>query len=98
MFVVVFTAEISTLDDAYQETADRMRALAFERYGCLGFNAVTEGRQEIAVSYWPNLSAIAEWRKNAEHLAAQKQGQSKWYRHYKVEVAEVVRQYDSQKN
>ena len=58
MFAVVFKAEINELDDTYAVMAAYMRNLAIEKYGCIEFTAVTEGNQEIAISYWENQAQI----------------------------------------
>jgi heme-degrading monooxygenase HmoA len=93
MFAVVFRAEINALDDTYRVMAARMRELAIKKYGCLEFTAVTEGNQEIAISYWENEAHIRAWKNDAEHLVAQQRGQSEWYASYRVQVMEVVREY-----
>ena len=98
MFAVIFTATIKQQDDEYLVTAERMRQIAMRDYGCLEFIASTEGDLEIAISYWPNLEAIRQWRQNAEHLKAQALGKSKWYGDYHVQVVEVVREYHSRKS
>jgi len=58
-----------------------------------GFTSCSEGNKEIAISYWPSLEAIKGWKKDIEHLQAQKLGKEKWYSAYQVEVVEVLRQY-----
>ena len=93
MYAVIFKAEINKLDKSYSETAQRMRELAINKYGCTEFVAVTEGTQEIAISYWKNQEQIKEWKLDAEHLVAQELGRSIWYKSYKVEVVEVIREY-----
>ena len=50
MFVVIFRARVRQFDAEYSAMAARMRELAFSQFGCLAFNATTEGDQEIAVS------------------------------------------------
>ena len=70
MYAVIFKAKINRLDKAYYEMAVRMRELATGKYGCTEFVSVTEGEQEVAISYWKNLSDINEWKQNAEHLVA----------------------------
>ncbi|TDR75022.1 hypothetical protein [Photobacterium lutimaris] len=52
MFAVIFRAKTGNQDSQYAEMVAVMRELAFEKYGCLDFIAVTEGEQEIAMSYW----------------------------------------------
>ena len=96
-YAVIFRAEIRKLDDEYAAMAARMRELAIAEYGCVEFLAVTEGRREVAISYWDSEAQIKNWKQNAEHLVAQKNGRNKWYRSYAVEVVEVVRSYTSEK-
>ena len=93
MYAVIFRAEINELDEAYAKTATRLRDLAKKIYGCVEFTAVSEGNQEIAISYWKNLDQIKAWKQDPEHRAAQKMGRSKWYKSYQVQVVEVIRDY-----
>ncbi len=93
MYAVIFRAEINERDEAYAEMAARMRDLALNKYGCVEFTAVTEGRQEIAISYWDNQEQIKAWKQDAEHRTAQKLGRSKWYKSYRVQVVEIIRDY-----
>ena len=93
MYAVIFRAEINELDEAYAETAARLRDLAINKYGCVEFTAMSEGSQEIAISYWKNLDQIKAWKQDPEHLTAQKMGRSKWYKSYQVQVVEVIRFY-----
>ena len=95
MYAVIFKAEINKLDKDYSDTAQRMRQLAMEKYGCTDFIAVTEGSYEIAISYWEHQEQIIAWKQDAEHLVAQELGSSTWYTSYKVEVVEVMREYTS---
>ncbi len=93
MYAVVFRAEINKLDETYVTMAARMRELAMEKYGCLEFTAVTEGNQEMAISYWENQAQIKAWKNDVEHQVAQQRGQAEWYRSYRVQVMEVIREY-----
>ena len=93
MYAVIFRAEINELDEDYAETAARLRDLAFDKYGCVEFTAVSEGNREIAISYWDSLTQIKAWKQNPEHRTAQKMGRSKWYKSYQVQVVEVIRDY-----
>ena len=89
MYAVIFKATTNKLDESYFSTAKRMRELAIE-YGCKEFTAVTEGLQEVAISYWDSLEQIKAWKANSEHIKAQELGKSKWYSDYKVEIVEVI--------
>ncbi len=93
MYAVIFKAKVGQQNDEYLKTVGIMRELAFEKYGCLDFIAVTEGEQEIAISYWDNMEAIREWKNDPEHTLAQRKGQEAWYQSYTVQVVEIKREY-----
>ena len=89
---VIFTAQRSLSgDDIYDITADRMVLLARRQPGFLGVESVRgDDGIGITVSYWVDRDAIANWRQQAEHLAAQALGRQEFYEWYRVRVAEVV--------
>ncbi len=93
MFAVIFKAKTGKLDPQYSETVAAMRELAFNEYNCQDFLAVTEGDQEIAISYWLSESDIKNWHNDSRHAVAQKLGKEKWYASYSVEVVEIKRRY-----
>jgi heme-degrading monooxygenase HmoA len=91
MFAVIFKATVAELDDEYLHTAQRLKDLAFDKYGCQDFVSVTEGNEEIAISYWETEQQIREWKNDPEHRRAQRMGRDKWYQSFSVEVCEVIR-------
>jgi heme-degrading monooxygenase HmoA len=93
MFVVIFRARIRDYDAAYADMAARMRELALAEFGCLEFHALSEGREEIALSYWPSEESIRAWKAHPEHVLAQQAGRERWYETYSVQVARVTREY-----
>lgn len=93
MFVVIFRARVRQTDNEYSQVAARMRELALGQFGCLEFTAVTEGSNEIALSYWPSEEHIRAWRAHSEHVLAQQLGRQRWYDSYIVQVAEITRDY-----
>lgn len=93
MYAVIFRATVGEQDQSYFDTAQAMREIAINEYGCLEFVAVTEGDQEIAISYWQNQQDIRRWREDPRHQLAQQQGQASWYKDYRVEVVEITRSY-----
>ena len=86
MYAVIFKAQIKTQDPTYASTAERLRELALQEYGCLEFTSTTQGSREIAISYWPSKTHIQAWKNNAEHQQAQALGKSGWYESYQVEI------------
>jgi len=93
MLVVIFRATINQLDAEYSATAERMRDLALTEFGCLAFHSISEGSEEITLSYWPDDASIRRWRAHPEHLEAQRTGKDRWYESYSVDVAKVERAY-----
>ena len=94
-YAVIFTSLRAADDDgAYARMAERMVAAAAQQPGYLGMESArgADGLG-ITVSYWDSAEAIAAWRANAEHLAAQALGKRSWYEHYEVRVAKVERAY-----
>ncbi|NOX43196.1 MAG: antibiotic biosynthesis monooxygenase [Gammaproteobacteria bacterium] len=93
MYAVIFTAKVDGQDEEYSRVAKHLKKLALEKYGCLEFVSVTEGGNEIAISYWENEEQIKVWKNDSEHILAQDLGRTKWYESYKVQVVEVIREY-----
>ncbi len=94
MYAVIFRAKVAGMDKEYSRTAERMRQRAIEKYGCTEFVSVSEGDEEISISYWETQEQINAWKNDVGHLAAQESGKSKWYSWYKVQVVEIVREYE----
>jgi heme-degrading monooxygenase HmoA len=46
----------------------------------------------ITLSYWDSLESIQAWKRDAEHLEAQRLGREHWYESYALRVAKVDRQ------
>ena len=92
-YAVIFTSvRAPGDDDAYANMADAMAALAAQQPGYLGMESAREGLG-ITVSYWASLEAIAAWKRNAEHLVAQKHGREKWYAAFHTRICKVEREY-----
>lgn len=93
MIVVIFRATVSQLNEEYYEMARHLRELALSQYNCHEFKAVSDGTEEIALSYWESEDDIKAWKNNADHIIAQQLGRSEWYESYIVEIAEIKRSY-----
>lgn len=93
-YAVIFSSLRTDGDAGYAQMADRMVELAAQQPGFLGAES-TRGADGfgITVSYWASTEAIAAWKTNAEHLAAQAMGILAWYAHYEMRVAKVERAY-----
>lgn len=93
-YVAVFTTVRSDDQDGYRETDARMEELVKEIPGYLGMDhAQTPGGLGITVGYFRDGDALARWRSDAEHRAAQRRGREQWYRSYTLHVAKVERSH-----
>jgi heme-degrading monooxygenase HmoA len=93
-YAVIFTSTRTDVDDGYGAMAELMESLGSQQPGFLGIeSARTENGLGITVSYWESEEAIANWRRHAEHRAAQTKGRSTWYREFVTRVAKVERSY-----
>lgn len=90
MIVVIFKATFAESDDEYFHTAERLKELALTKYGCEDFVSVTQGNEEIAISYWQTMQQIRDWKNDPEHRRAQILGREKWYKSFNVEICEIV--------
>lgn len=95
-FAVIFTSERTAVSDGYAEMSDRMVELAQQQPGYLGHESARDSLG-ITVSYWESLEAIRDWKKNTEHLFAQRKGREDWYAHYKTRICKVERDYGFEK-
>jgi len=94
-YAVIFTNQASATPEGYDEMAAKMAELAAEQDGYLGLESTRDvDGLAITVSYWQDEAAIAAWRANVKHAAAQAFGKSNWYAHYVLRVARVERAYD----
>ena len=91
-YAAIFTSVRTAGDNGYAEMAKRMLELAEEQDGFLGVESVRDDDIGITVSYWTSLEAIEKWKRNAEHLEAQRRGRDKWYQAYHLRVAKVTRE------
>jgi heme-degrading monooxygenase HmoA len=92
VYVVIFKATIRSpdvLNATYLEMAKKLREKAMREYGCLDFASACEGSEEIALSYWQSMDDIPRWKRDPEHLEAQKIGKERWYTSYQVEIATI---------
>lgn len=95
MYALIFTATMNGKDSEYSSTAEKMSDLAFTKYGGKDFTSCTEGSYEIAISYWESKEQIKAWKNDPEHKSVQQTGAGKWYKSYKVQVVELLGEYES---
>ncbi|WP_367573891.1 antibiotic biosynthesis monooxygenase [Streptomyces griseoaurantiacus] len=93
-YVAVFSTVRTADQDGYRETDARMEELVRDVPGFLGMDhAQTPGGLGITVGYFRDADALAAWRRDAEHRAAQRRGREQWYERYTLHVAKVERSH-----
>ena len=94
LFAVIFSSKRSQDIEGYGAMTDRMVELASAQPGFVGIESARGADGfGITVSYWSSLEAIARWKANAKHRAAQEQGKSRFYERYSVRICSVERSY-----
>lgn len=95
-YVVAFSSQRNADDEAgYGDMAARMVELALQQDGFLGIESARESTGfGITNSYWRDEESIRQWKRNVDHLTAQKQGRAQWYEVYAIRIARVERAYD----
>lgn len=93
-YTVVFTSvRAPGHDDEYRAMATNMVELAHTMPGFLGVDLARDGHLGITVSYWTDEASILHWKRQSDHIQAQKWGRATFYLHYTVTVAKVERSY-----
>ena len=91
-YAVIFTSTRTEGDNGYTDMSRRMEDMVRQQPGYLG-HETARSEIGITVSYWKSLQAIAQWKRNAEHVLAQQKGMTEWYSGYKVRICKVEREY-----
>jgi len=95
---VIFTSQRAQStgddDDGYAAMAEAMDRQAAAQPGYLGIESARGADGfGITVSYWRSVADARAWKGVSEHLAAQRLGRERWYRMFRVRIAEVAREY-----
>ena len=94
-YAVIFVSNRTDADHGgYEAMANEMVRLARAQPGFIDMVSVrgSDG-VGITVCYWESAEAIAAWKRNVDHSAAQEQGRASWYSSYAVTIAKVERCY-----
>ena len=97
MYVVIFRSTRSIENsDLYSEWSEKMEQLVACEPGYQSHFSFRdrETREGVTVSYFDSEDSVRRWHQNAEHIEAQELGKTHFYLSFKVEVAEIKRQYE----
>ena len=97
MIVVIFELEPHAgQSDHYFEWAGALQASLMDVDGFVSierFESVGQPGRYLSLSFWRDEAAVRQWRSMAAHRAAQVEGRSRIFAHYRLREAEVIRDY-----
>ena len=101
MVVVIFEFEIDSVGrERYLELATILREEVEKIEGFVSvkrFENIHEPGCFVSISTWEDMEAAREWKEHVEHSSAQKEAKSTGiFKHYRIRVAEVIRDYSSE--
>lgn len=98
MMVVIFeVVPVAGRAGEYFELAKELAAeleridgfIAVER-----FQSLSDPSRYLSLSTWRDEAAVAAWRRQLDHRAAQAKGKSGIFKDFRIRVAQVIRDYD----
>jgi len=97
MYAVIF--EVEPEPERLQDYLDIAASLRLELENIDGFisierfKSLSQDGKILSLSFWRDEEAIARWRRQEQHHAAQRMGRDRIFRDYRIRVAAVVRDY-----
>ena len=97
MYAVIFEVQPDPdrLQD-YLDIAARLRPELEKMDGFISterFTSLSQDGKILSLSFWRDEEAIARWRQQEQHHAAQRAGRDRIFRDYRIRVAAVARDY-----
>ena len=97
MYAVIFEVEPEAgHEQDYLDIAARLRPELEKIDGFISierFRSLSQEGKILSLSFWRDEEAIARWRQQEHHQAAQRTGRDKIFRDYRIRVAAVMRDY-----
>ena len=97
MYAVIFEVEPDAgREQDYLDIAARLRPELEKIDGFISierFRSLSQEGKILSLSFWRDEDAIARWRQQEQHQAAQRTGRDRIFRDYRIRVTAVVRDY-----
>ena len=97
MHVVIFEVEPEAgREQDYLDIAARLRPELEKIDGFISierFRSLSQEAKILSLSFWRDEEAVARWRQQEQHQAAQRAGRDRIFRDYRIRVAAVMRDY-----
>ena len=97
MYAVIFEVEPEAgREQDYLDIAARLRPELEKIDGFISierFRSLSQEGKILSLSFWRDEAAVARWRQQEQHQAAQRAGRDRIFRDYRIRVAAVMRDY-----
>ncbi|HBZ94742.1 MULTISPECIES: antibiotic biosynthesis monooxygenase family protein [unclassified Pseudomonas] len=97
MLAVIFEVEAKPdQQQDYLDLAAELRPLLTEQPGFISierFQSLTQPGKILSLSFWQDEASVQAWRQRDEHRRAQTAGREEVFGHYRLRVAQVLRDY-----
>ena len=97
MIAVIFELEPKPdQKQKYFELAADLKPLLSDIDGFISierFQSLANDKKFLSLSFWRDETAVKAWRNCGEHRQAQQQGRDSIFKHYRLRVAEIQRDY-----
>ncbi|MEA5105656.1 antibiotic biosynthesis monooxygenase [Pantoea sp. S18] len=101
MIAVLFEADaLPEAQERYLQLASELKPLLSDTPGFISierFQSMSSSGKILSLSWWEDEKSVAGWKQNIMHLAAQKEGKKSIFSFYRIRVANVFRDYSSDK-
>ena len=98
IFEFWFDPDAADIYEEYLRESDEVRRLleGFEGFeGVERFESTAEPGKFVAIGFFTDENAVARWRTAPEHRRVQALGRARLFTRYRLRMAEVTRDYDS---
>ncbi|MBO68376.1 MAG: antibiotic biosynthesis monooxygenase [Acidiferrobacteraceae bacterium] len=100
MVIVIFEFEMDCVgQDRYFELATALRDEVEKIEGFISverFENIRKPGLFVSISTWENMEAVSVWKEHVEHFSTQQEAKATGiFKHYRIRVAEVIRDYGS---
>lgn len=96
MVLVIFRAQVRVDADldAYAAMSVRLHDLVEKHPGYVSFESfTTETGEEVSLEMFDSMESVDAWRRNREHMEAQRFGRDELYEWYSVQKFELTGEY-----
>ncbi|EQA4283006.1 antibiotic biosynthesis monooxygenase family protein [Cronobacter dublinensis] len=99
MIAVLFEAQaLPQAQQRYFDLAAGLKPLLADAPGFIDlerFQSLAAPDRFLSLSWWESEEAVRQWKDNLMHQAAQQEGRERIFAHYRIRVAQVLRDYSS---